>query len=672
MQALIDRYQRHPHVPGARAQAPGAGTRKGLPPGQGTPVPGSSPAGDAPAYLVRPPSRPQQPEAESSSESPAPASEPVFTVTLRPTVAKPPTDASPASPVSTAAAATAAVPATTALPPMVQAPATVAPPQTTRAAAPAAVPRIVAPDPSLRPGEQAASALLPAGASYYRGDDPMPVAEAAAAGVVVTRRNVASTDWFATPGVAYSSVASEQTQLSPSERPVIHVREDQRVRFKTGATLLTRNGGSAGAPRAFVPNARAETETTHTLKDGAKVLFPDGGARTNEGAKRITVEEETAEHVVFRLKGRPEVLRTAPASAERVAMYAFKWPTGADDFLFARDDVEVVQAVIFRAGSEEYIAHPGDIISKTHQYDWFTYGADSTEFRALAGVLTEGSPGHTAVGTDVLFGPEQPSGGDVEQLGLGDCYLKVAMIELAERDPAHLQAMMRLDGTRVTVRFHHQTADGAWAPEDIVVAASVATDITGKALYEGGETWARLLQKAFTVFAHRHGKYGEAFEVRSGNAGYGEIEGGEAHGLYNVFYGASAGGRLDTIAYAPADADLGISLSLANDLASFVGPDQGTQTFLTAGASFHGHVNHALAQVAQVVKLKFPGADVQPALADFETKLTAANIKLGAEDDAGKQANANPASVPEVIAVKTAAEALIPCSMGTTTSACRD
>jgi hypothetical protein len=225
------------------------------------------------------------------------------------------------------------------------------------------------------------------------------------------------------------------------------------------------------------------------------------------------------------------------------------------------------------------------------------------------------------------------------------------LIELAERDRAHLKQMMRPEGETVTVRFYHQAgANAPWVPDEVTISASAATDAAGKAIYQGGATWVRLMQKAFTVFAGRHGKYGDALQPRAERAEYAQIEVGSSYRLFNVFYGESAKGTRGAISYDRSRADLGIPLEIADQLAAFVAPAEGTRTFLTASSSAHGLIVHAQSEMEGLPNVAEPD---QAKLDAFRTTLAEAETALS------QRPGADEASQPETLRVKQAAATLV-------------
>lgn len=194
--------------------------------------------------------------------------------------------------------------------------------------------------------------------------------------------------------------------------------------------------------------------------------------------------------------------------------------------------------------------------------------------------------------TELATGPElfikgTPTADDVDQGGIGDCYLMAALAGIAARDPGFLKSMMKPDGnggavvtlwrredTRVTLMDHIQrTPPHRYIPVQIAVSDELAfktsdKDLLGAALrcapspervdYWAEPTgpmlsinrketyqlarWVPLLEKAYARFAQEHGQYGGAAQSGkpAGTGGYDAIEGGSPVQTMRVLYGARA------------------------------------------------------------------------------------------------------------------------------------
>jgi hypothetical protein len=143
-----------------------------------------------------------------------------------------------------------------------------------------------------------------------------------------------------------------------------------------------------------------------------------------------------------------------------------------------------------------------------------------------------------------LFPDGGPKPEHIHQTGLGDCYLQSVLISIANKNPKHFERMMPdTPGQKtVTVNFYNVISrSGAVSYEavPITIEKSLPESAAGTALYNEGANWARLIEKAFAVFAGKHGKYGEAYraEAPATAGGYADIAGGVEYQLYGVFYG---------------------------------------------------------------------------------------------------------------------------------------
>lgn len=202
--------------------------------------------------------------------------------------------------------------------------------------------------------------------------------------------------------------------------------------------------------------------------------------------------------------------------------------------------------------------------------------------------------------TPDLFIHGQPSPGDVDQNGIGDCYLMAALSSIAARDPGHLKAMMKPDGNGgATVTLWRRqareqslaeriTSTGGgpqYVPVQITVSDELAFNVTGnvtgagkpqrlhgaglqaakepssvdywadvqgptlsvhrKDLYECAR-WVPLLEKAYARFCEAYDQYGGAGpsgstpNPASPSSGYEGLVGGLAYHSLRVLYGGAA------------------------------------------------------------------------------------------------------------------------------------
>jgi hypothetical protein len=189
---------------------------------------------------------------------------------------------------------------------------------------------------------------------------------------------------------------------------------------------------------------------------------------------------------------------------------------------------------------------PGLLTRVPKEFVELTINGEVRRVENLDRNVTRAAVGFKRLQNDAPIFPRGPAVTDIQQTGLGDCYLQGLLISIVNNDAGHLQRMMtdNADGT-ITVRFYtvdeRNPAAPAYAAEDIRINKSVPENAAGNALYQAGATWARLMQKAFAVFAQMHGQYGVAYQQPArGQArpgGYAGIASGVTHRLYGVFYG---------------------------------------------------------------------------------------------------------------------------------------
>jgi len=127
-------------------------------------------------------------------------------------------------------------------------------------------------------------------------------------------------------------------------------------------------------------------------------------------------------------------------------------------------------------------------------------GLDDTEYEDLAGDLfIQGDDDH----------PIHPS--DIDQQGLGDCYLLASLAEIAQQNPELIRDIIRPnDNGTFTVTFY----DDGEAVEVVVgphiPATDGSTEFAGPGDLPDGETnpelWVMLIEKAYAQY---HGSYGE-------------------------------------------------------------------------------------------------------------------------------------------------------------------
>lgn len=190
-----------------------------------------------------------------------------------------------------------------------------------------------------------------------------------------------------------------------------------------------------------------------------------------------------------------------------------------------------------------------------------------------------------------LFIADQPSPGDVDQGGIGDCYLMSALAGIAARDPGHLKAMMKPDGAggaTVTLwrRQDHQrtllervTSSGDkhdYTPVQITVNDELAVNVKNGRIHGAGlrcaeqpssvdywaelaggalevhrkdvyecARWVPLLEKAYARFCQAHDQYGGSAPASADTnpanpSGYEGLIGGFSYHALPVLYGPRA------------------------------------------------------------------------------------------------------------------------------------
>ena len=167
---------------------------------------------------------------------------------------------------------------------------------------------------------------------------------------------------------------------------------------------------------------------------------------------------------------------------------------------------------------------------------------------------------------------------------------------IARNDPNYVPEMMQATGSTVTVRFYESTG-GTPTAVYIKVDKTLPQSATGDPLYNAGAIWARLIQKAFAVFAGMFGTYGGAYSTPRTLGGYADIAGGEEKKVYGVFYGpALASASASTVNYDPSATDatnLLASVEVIKALVEYQGqrPVAGQPVLmLTAGATLRDHL----------------------------------------------------------------------------------
>lgn len=97
--------------------------------------------------------------------------------------------------------------------------------------------------------------------------------------------------------------------------------------------------------------------------------------------------------------------------------------------------------------------------------------------------------------------PAPPTVGDVEQSGLGDCYLMAAILSIVRRNPTHFTDHMVDHGDGVVSVRLYEKVGAVFAPKIVHVRKSVvirsAAQTTVEEGYNKGAIWVQLLEKAY-------------------------------------------------------------------------------------------------------------------------------------------------------------------------------
>ncbi len=112
-----------------------------------------------------------------------------------------------------------------------------------------------------------------------------------------------------------------------------------------------------------------------------------------------------------------------------------------------------------------------------------------------AGNVKLGDSKHVAVGNDVPIFSREPTPDDVNQGGIGDCYLVAALASIARTNPAHIYNMIKDNGDgTVVVKMWKPTDTGAVATYLKITKSIVSGD-----RHSDGALWVALLEKAYAT-----------------------------------------------------------------------------------------------------------------------------------------------------------------------------
>ncbi len=129
--------------------------------------------------------------------------------------------------------------------------------------------------------------------------------------------------------------------------------------------------------------------------------------------------------------------------------------------------------------------------------------------------------------------PQPPSVNDVEQGGLGDCYLIAALQAVVARNSGDITGMMRDEGKTVTVRLYdvipgaNPTSPAIFQPRYISVTKELMMMGSGEKRYAKGAPWVGILEKAYTAAGFK-GTRASSAEAASAAPKYEDIEKGGA------------------------------------------------------------------------------------------------------------------------------------------------
>ncbi|MDP2306011.1 MAG: hypothetical protein Q8P18_08285 [Pseudomonadota bacterium] len=179
---------------------------------------------------------------------------------------------------------------------------------------------------------------------------------------------------------------------------------------------------------------------------------------------------------------------------------------------------------------------------------------------------------------DPLFIGGSPHVEDVQQGGLGSCYLLADLLSVASQDPAHIEGMISVQGGVAVVMFHRYDEQAkTWVPVPVAINTTLARDAKNAGTLQGsgfrvakepvsaawyaevnakgdeGELviirqtiheaamWVPLIEKAYARYSEMYGQYGGhpkfATEEKGGGSGYDNTEGGWGSATMRVLYG---------------------------------------------------------------------------------------------------------------------------------------
>ncbi|NEQ53881.1 MAG: DUF4157 domain-containing protein [Leptolyngbya sp. SIO3F4] len=154
---------------------------------------------------------------------------------------------------------------------------------------------------------------------------------------------------------------------------------------------------------------------------------------------------------------------------------------------------------------------------------------------------TTASDRYQKVGTELFPDDRDPDPNDVKQTNLGDCYLQAALMSIAATRPQYIKKIMRDQDDTVAVRLFQVQSKGNgqkdFNPQYIKVEKSIPQSQSGKKLYNKGQLWVRMLQKAYVA-----GGFAGTLEDdnQSQNPSYDDIAGGLSSHAFEVLLGEAS------------------------------------------------------------------------------------------------------------------------------------
>ncbi|MBT9315964.1 eCIS core domain-containing protein [Leptothoe spongobia] len=144
---------------------------------------------------------------------------------------------------------------------------------------------------------------------------------------------------------------------------------------------------------------------------------------------------------------------------------------------------------------------------------------------------------------DVELFPDgrDPDPNDVKQTNLGDCYFQAALMSIATTRPQYFKKIMRDQEDAVAVRLFQVQSGGngekTFTPQYIKVEKSIPQSQSGQKLYNQGQLWVKMMQKAYVA-----GGFAGTLEEdnQSQSPSYDDIAGGLSSHAFEVLLGEAS------------------------------------------------------------------------------------------------------------------------------------